>query len=113
MHTDGRRPLNARDAKSYEKKNILYIYIFCCALRPLVEFPVGGNECPGTPGTNSYRNEEAADTPPPPRSLTKVLFGRHRFLPRPLSRNSSLMRQTYLELRRLMSDSKKGRIVSL
>lgn len=43
--------------------------------------------------------------------IEKTASKKNIYLLRPLSRNPSLMRQTYLELKRLMSNSEKGRIV--
>lgn len=64
MHTNSRRPLRTRGMRKATKKKILYIYF--AAPCGLAEFPVGGSQCPGTSGTNSYRDKEAAGTPPPP-----------------------------------------------
>jgi hypothetical protein len=68
MHTNNWRPLNTRDAESYEKKN--YIYIFLAAPCGLAEFPVSESQCSGTSGTHFYQNKKVACTPPPPPRLT-------------------------------------------
>jgi len=61
MHTNNWRPLNARDAESYEKKlkknfkkNIKNIYIYIVAPYGLAEFFVGKSQCFGTSRTHLY-----------------------------------------------------------
>lgn len=62
MHTNNWRPLNARDAESYEKKKNI-IYIFLAAPCGLAEFPVGESQCSGTSGTHFYQPRSSRSRP--------------------------------------------------
>jgi hypothetical protein len=71
MHTNNWRPLNARDAESYEKKKkILYIYFL---LRPaaLQSFLLAKANVPGPRGliSTKTRRPQVLPLPPPPPLL--------------------------------------------
>ncbi len=77
MHTNNWKPLNVRDAKSYD----IYIYIILLLLfylfilvAPcgLAEFPIGESQCSRTSWIHFYQNKKATCTPPRPPLLDTI-----------------------------------------